>query len=392
MPLAAIILIAFLLRFPSLDGNTQYVSSEFNRDIRAIKSLNDGALLSLGPKASLGEFHFGPAYYYLLYPLGLLFDFKIYSLALTAALFSTLTVLMSFFIARAWWQNTGLAHLISFFLAISALDIQFAKYASNPNLIPFFALLFFYCAQKIISGSFGKPHVVGAGLAIGIAMQLHVVPLVSLPLIVLVLVIFRRWRLPFAGWVYFLGTAVLVNAPYLHYELVHNFENFRGLMHISQSAAYYGNLQTHLLEYFRFWFSTWISIHHLFSVVLLGGFWLVYPITGNVILLYATYLYNRMHLTRFSSISLQTPASVKLTLWLWFLVPTIFLIGAPGNVNQLLIYYFTMFLPLTALLLGLWIYRLCAGRLRTTAIAMAVSYAVWQIVQIVLYNIHYPMW
>jgi len=69
-----------------------------------------GQGLLLGPPACTAA-GLPPAYHYLYLPLAWLTDFQPYSLALTSALFSLLTILLIFRVARAWFNSRTAGYL-----------------------------------------------------------------------------------------------------------------------------------------------------------------------------------------------------------------------------------------------------------------------------------------
>lgn len=100
----------------------------------------------IGAPSSIGQVFLGPFYYYLIAPFLLLFNFNPIGLAFGVFFLSMIALTVIFFILKKEFNlKTPLLFLV--FVTFSVVNINFARYSWNPNLVPvftFFTLYFFY--------------------------------------------------------------------------------------------------------------------------------------------------------------------------------------------------------------------------------------------------------
>jgi len=207
----------------------------------------------LGPSSSLGGFSFGAVYYYLLAPFVWLFRLAPYGATAVSALFSVLAVWMLYRLLSLWFADKNVARLGAFFLAICTLDIQNSYYISNPNLLPFFLLWFFYCLTKIISGNNSWKYYLGLAAAFGTATQLHATALLLLPLVLAGALVAGKKNIPLTRWLVMVAVAATLYLPYIIFEFGNGFGNTLRIFRLGQHN-----------------FGLWISSQ---SVVAITTFW-----------------------------------------------------------------------------------------------------------------------
>ncbi len=381
--LAVILLLALLLRLPYADGRSSYAYQELIRDLGVVRSIDAGETVLSGPPSAHGEFHFGPMYYYILYPAAKLLDFAPYSLAISSLIASLLTIFLVYRLTLLWWNDRRVSLMAAGLLALSFLDIQFAKYASNPNFVPLFTVTLVYYLTTLSDRESGRWRALAAGFCLGAGMQLHAVPLLALPLLVLLAVVSRRdmitpWRA--VSFIAGLSTALL---PYALYEISTGFANLASLLAIGSGepvGTYYGII----LDNVSFWISTVVSSHRFFSTILLMGPWLL-PMA--VLLAVPAYLLFRRELHRMRRV--RTPAAgpklPRLMIFAWLISFGGVLFLPITSVSYLRIYYFTGLIPLAYILLAAALTRLHDSGLRLTAIYLFLVYCALQIAQLPLY-------
>ena len=114
------------------------------RDIVIIKDfLKNGNIFFIGPQTSIGNMYLGPYFYYLIAPSLFLFNYSPIGPAIFIALISVATVALIFFVSKKWF-NLKTAYIASFLYAISPVVIKYSNFIWNPNIMPFFSLLFVY--------------------------------------------------------------------------------------------------------------------------------------------------------------------------------------------------------------------------------------------------------
>ncbi len=174
--LVAILLLAALTRLPGLDERGRWDADQ-GHDMLVLRAMAvDGEIPLLGPKTSIGTFHHGAIYYYLLAPAAIASAADPVAVTGEIALFGIAAV------AATWW----LARLIGgplaavaagLFAALSPAGIDESTFIWNPNLIPVAAALAF--AGAIMARRTGRARWwLLAGIGAAVTMQCHVLGVV----------------------------------------------------------------------------------------------------------------------------------------------------------------------------------------------------------------------
>ncbi|MBI5529883.1 MAG: hypothetical protein HY918_00060 [Candidatus Doudnabacteria bacterium] len=375
-----------ILAFPNARGHSLYAYDEHIRDLNITQNISLKNLVLLGPPSSLGSFYFGPAYYYLLFPFVRLTNSALWSLPLASIFYTSLTIVVLFFVVKKWWQNTELALLISGLMSASILTTQFAMYSSNPNTAPLFSLLFFYFLERLVGGT-SRPvfYTFLLSLSFGIAIQLHSVPLVCLPIILFILILTKKLKFnPKLLFIFVVGV-LLTNSPYIYYDLTHNFANTKSLFQIAAGANNYAPLSEHVVGYIGFWITSFLSSHPFFNVpLILGNEFYIYFI-GLLISLFLVFKYNVKRL-RPAVVMLRTQPSVRLILKFWLLVPTVVLLLPAGALAGLRIYYYFILSPLVFIFLGLGLWNMYKNGYYLLVYCILAAYFIMQAGQMYLYH------
>lgn len=223
-------LLGFLLRVFGRGPSSYGVAGELYRDLNVIYDfLKLGNWPLLGPSSSLGGFNFGAVYYYLTAPFVWIFNFAPYGAGLLSLVCSTLSIILVYKLTVEWFEEKSLALLTVFCQAICVYDIQYSYFASNPNTLPFFVLLFMYELTVIAKskGSIKRFFLLGLSFAIG--TQLHATAMLLLPLVFLATAFSFRDKFFKKDIFIALVPLVAVYIPYLIYEFHHHFSNLVGL-------------------------------------------------------------------------------------------------------------------------------------------------------------------
>lgn len=195
----------------------------------------------LGPSSALGGFYFGALYYYIEVVFVSMAGFSPSGAILASSFFSLASLPMIYFLCKRWFVNPWVGTLAVVIQSIALFDIQNAYYVSNPNLLPFFVLAFFYILTLILEGQGTVINYILLGLALGISAQLHATALVLLP--VILVWVFYRHHIRFgikqaAALILFY---ILMYVPYLIYNLRNNFSVLRALFAIGRHQAVSGS-------------------------------------------------------------------------------------------------------------------------------------------------------
>jgi len=180
----ALLVLAALLRFAFLDGRGTWDADQ-GHDMLVLQALvSDGSVPLLGPPTSIGDFHHGAMYYYLLAPFALL------SGADPVVVVGALAAAGTIAVGVVWWlmrQVAGplAAAIAGLLVAVSPSAIEASTFLWNPNAIGLTAALALGAAWRAGVAGHASWWLL-AGFALGLTMQLHVlgvglaVPIVAL--------------------------------------------------------------------------------------------------------------------------------------------------------------------------------------------------------------------
>lgn len=222
-----IILIISLAAFTRLYRISDYMEflGDQGRDVVIVRDfLKNGNLFFIGPQTSIGNMYLGPFYYYLFVAPGLLLaNFNPVGPSIIVALLSVLTTYLIFRFSRSWF-NQYTAYIAAILYALSPVVIKYSNFSWNPNVMPLFALLFFYFMQK--------QRYVYASLAFIITLNSHYLALLLLPvggLMWLSHFLPNRSKFNYKSTVFAVLVFILSLTPQLLFDLKHNGQNIRAL-------------------------------------------------------------------------------------------------------------------------------------------------------------------
>jgi 4-amino-4-deoxy-L-arabinose transferase-like glycosyltransferase len=237
LALPVVVGLAALLRLPGLADRGRFDADQGHDMLTLVAFTRDGVIPLLGPKTSVGEFHHGAFYYYLLAPAAAISNGDPVAVTAFIALLGIGAVALTWWLARsiatrmagpATGSVAGL--LAGLLLAASPAAIDESTFIWNPNPIGFFALLSLAAAWRTRTG--GRPAwwAVAIGAA-GAVTQLHVLGVVFLvAILALVLLELRRDRSVGVALLGGVGIVALLFVPLLAHELQNNFDETRGVL------------------------------------------------------------------------------------------------------------------------------------------------------------------
>jgi len=191
--LLGLLVLAALLRLPGLEARGTWDADQ-GHDMLVLRTfVRDGVIPLLGPPTSIGDFHHGALYYYLLAPAA----------ALTggdAPLAVTLTIALAGIgaVAVTWWLARSIAGPLSglvagLAIAISAAAVDESTFIWNPNLIALSSAVALAGAWR--AWTTGRPRWwLLAAVGTTVTMQCHVLGVTLLPIIAALLVADVRRR------------------------------------------------------------------------------------------------------------------------------------------------------------------------------------------------------
>jgi len=202
------------------------------RDSQVVdKMVNGEGFPLLGPKAGGTKFNLGPAFYYLEYFSALIFGNSPAGIAFFVLLLSIFSIPLFFYFLRFYFsENVSLA--ITFFYATSFYMIKYSKFVWNPNVIPFFFLLFLIALYKILTNEKGKKIFIWyllLGISAGIGVQLHTFLLVLIPVSIMTVFIYLlvKRKKNIAGFLVVIFLGLFLNLPFFIHDLKNNGENIK---------------------------------------------------------------------------------------------------------------------------------------------------------------------
>lgn len=148
-----------------------------------------GNIPLVGPITSVGNFHLGPFYYYLITPLTLILNFN----PIAPVIFNLicgLLLIIAVFIFLNKYINFPAAFIGASFATLSPHLIFLSRGSWNPNPEPLFVIGLLYCLISLIKTS-KIQYILYAFLILGVGVQLHYTFAVNLPAAILLLIIFK---------------------------------------------------------------------------------------------------------------------------------------------------------------------------------------------------------
>jgi 4-amino-4-deoxy-L-arabinose transferase-like glycosyltransferase len=360
---------------------------ELYRDLEVIWRLyhfNNWPLL--GPSSALGGFYFGALYYYLEAIFVRAENYAPFGADLLSIFFSLLSLPMLYKVCRRWFANPWVATLAVAIQSVVLFDIQNAYYISNPNLLSFFVLAFFYVLTLIIEGEETLLNYSLLGLTAGIAAQFHATALVLLP-VILVWILWRfRVKLNIGRSISFMLFYILLYVPYLIYNVQHNFAIFRALFTIGQHQAVAGNRPGIILGLFNFFGSFFIFKDGFFNFYPGYKTWFFFAVALAAILIFLILMAWYRAGFLFSRAGISKAGFSILTAWLGFGTAMYIIFAVPPAY-----YYFIIMWPLPVIAAAWWLSSLW-GRSKKYFWAISGSYLVLQIlcVSVFLIAIYKP--
>jgi 4-amino-4-deoxy-L-arabinose transferase-like glycosyltransferase len=234
--LLALLALAALVRLPFLDARGSWDSDQ-GHDMLVLRALvRDGQIPLLGPPTSIGDFHHGALYYFLLAPAAFLSGAQPFAVVLELALLGIAAVPVVWWLARSiGGPATGrIAGLVAgLLIAVSPSAIETSTFIWNPNPIPLFAALAYASAWR--ARQTGRAQWWAAAvICAGVVTQLHVLGVIFLIAIVVAAFVTPGRGAPRAASARSVAVGLVVVAitylPLLAYELGHGWEETRNVI------------------------------------------------------------------------------------------------------------------------------------------------------------------
>ncbi|HBB36674.1 MAG: hypothetical protein UX02_C0001G0038 [Candidatus Moranbacteria bacterium GW2011_GWC1_45_18] len=195
--LAVIVLLAAAVRLYHF-SDWLYFAMDQARDAMLIREAYDNGISNLpllGPRAAGTFLRLGPIFYYFQFLSAKIFNSTDPAvLAYPDVFFSILSIPLFYFFLRIYFQKTSSLLGTAIFSA-SFIAIQYARFAWNPNAIPFWILLTFFALLKFSQSKREKEKYAWlSAMAVGwgVASQLHFLVFVALPILIIISLAWNR--------------------------------------------------------------------------------------------------------------------------------------------------------------------------------------------------------
>jgi 4-amino-4-deoxy-L-arabinose transferase-like glycosyltransferase len=184
--------LAAILRFDALPTRGTWDADQGHDMLTLMAFVHDGVFPLVGPPTSIGDFHHGAAYYYLLAPSAWLGDGDPAVVVGEIALLGIAAVALVASLARAvGGQVAGV--IAGFLMAVSATAVDESTFLWNPNLVAFSSALAVSAAWRAWTTRRARWWLLAAA-AQAATMQCHVLGFVLLPPLVVWLIADARRR------------------------------------------------------------------------------------------------------------------------------------------------------------------------------------------------------
>lgn len=342
--LVGILCAAAFLRLYKIRDYMTFLGDE-GRDVLVVKHLLlDHDIPFIGPTASVAAFFLGPLYYYMMAPFLWIFRLDPVGPAIMVALFGVATVYLLYKVAKEWY-GTFAAVCASMLYALSPLVIAQSRSSWNPNVVPFFALLYIYSLHKAIKTN-KKVWYFLAGACIGAGIQFHYLYLFLIP-ISLVALFYHHTKKDIKNWISFIGGALVPLIPFLGFEIKNSFPNIHTIIRFltaGKEVSYMGHpfmtvgdIMFRLFARLIFFYPGPDQYYRFSPVTLL---WAKIGIIATIIL--------SVGLIAYRSIKYKKPEDILLLAW--FIAGTTFFVFYQKAIYD---YYLVIIFPLPFLLLGI---------------------------------------
>lgn len=180
----------------------------------------------LGPRAGGTYLRLGPIFYYMEYLSALIFGNNPAGMAVIVLIFSLLSLPLFYLFCREYFDEKISVSLLAIF-SVSLYLVIYARFAWNPNPLPFFVLLLLFAFLKIIDKEQKRKMlwfcVLSASFAI--VFQLHFVAMVVLGLSSLGFLLYTRPKLNWKIWLAGIATFMLLFSPVIINDIKTKGEN-----------------------------------------------------------------------------------------------------------------------------------------------------------------------
>ena len=239
------------------------------RDATLIDESLEGGFLNLpllGPRAAGSFLRLGPISYYIDYAFSLPINNAVVGSALSTLFFSILSLIAFYFLLRRYFsKNLSLATGAIF--ATSLFLITYSRFAWNPNLLPFFVILFLLALLGAVDAEKSKKQgywLLLSAFMFGVLSQLHFLAMIVVFVSAVVFLIFKRPRIKAIFWAGSVLVALFLNLPLVVNDIKSGGDNIKQLTGTveekSESKASYDLVEKVIKNYTENSLSYWTIV------------------------------------------------------------------------------------------------------------------------------------
>ncbi|MEI6532741.1 MAG: glycosyltransferase family 39 protein [Candidatus Roizmanbacteria bacterium] len=242
---------------------------------------------AIGPPSSIGQVFLGPFFYYLMAPFLLIARFNPVGMGIGVAVMSLAGLLYCVLVIRNT-INIQTALIFAMFVGFSFIQIELARFAWNPNLLPLASFLTLYSFYLVLKHQSIK-HSFIFGLLIGIIFQFHHLAFLLMP-VILLFSVKHVWleRKHYTHYLKIIGSAfvayVIVSLPIILFDIKNKFINSKSFFNVftqkdlvsdeSYSGRFVSTVQTFIHHTLQYDMSPQISLI-IFFLIICTAFYLI---------------------------------------------------------------------------------------------------------------------
>ncbi|MFA6184293.1 MAG: glycosyltransferase family 39 protein [Parcubacteria group bacterium] len=203
----------------------------------------------LGPRAGGSLLRLGPAFYYIEYLFSMLVNNSVEGSALASVFFSILSLLAIYFFQRRYFsKNLSLATTLIF--ATSIFLITYARFSWNPNLLPFFVLMFFLALLRAVDEDEKKRGywLMFCAFLFGFISQFHFLAMVIIFITAVMMLLYKRPQIKSGFWVACVVIVLFLNLPLVINDIKSGGDNIKQLTSTVNKKSEGGGEKYDILE------------------------------------------------------------------------------------------------------------------------------------------------
>lgn len=198
------------------------------RDATLISEAIEGGpkdLPLLGPRAAGSFLRLGPVFYYIEYVFASVFGNTPQGSAYAILFFAVLAIPASYLLFKRFF-STRLTLALLFILSSSLFMVTYARFAWNPNMLPFFVIMLLWTLLKSVDVEEEKKRgywLLLSGFLLGILAQFHFLAMIVLSVVSVFFLLYKRPKIKTQFWI---GSILIV--LFLHIPVIINEANTGG--------------------------------------------------------------------------------------------------------------------------------------------------------------------